>query len=116
MAVQLDVEVEGSATSDGEYKVTWTVTANTDMPAEVFLHTYSTKRFDGVINASHLVYPSSRDPEFGFYRQSTAEKIYPDIETAENAQANIDTALTDLVTQYKNGLATFLSTTTNAYS
>lgn len=116
MAVQLDVDVTGAATVDGEYKVTWEAVSSTDMPTEIFLYEQGTDRFDGVITESDLQYPTSPDPSTGYYRSSIGEDVYPDIETANDAKDNVDTAITDLVTAYKDGLNAFLGTTTNNYS
>lgn len=116
MALSLEVETTGSATTDGKYRVTWTVSTAAEMPAEIFLHTRSTDRFDGVIAASDLVYPTTPEPGSGYYRKSTAQGIYPDIETAERAKINIDTALADLVEAYKSGLVDFLGADTKTYT
>lgn len=116
MAVQIEIEVEGSATSDGKYRVTWEVVDNEEMPSEIFKHTTATDRFDGVISVADLTYPTSRSSEDGYYRKSSATQVYDTIEDAESAKDNVAGAVQDLVDMYKDGLADFLTTENNSYS
>jgi len=115
MAVEIEVDVEGAATMDGKYRVTWTANTSTDMPLEVFKHTAVTERFDGVISVADLNYPTSKSPTDAYYRKDTASQVYATISVAEAAQVNVANALQDLVDAYKNGLADFLVTTTDTY-
>lgn len=115
MAVTLDLEIVGSAELDGTYTVTWTVTAATEMPTEIFVHKYANRKYDHVAVAGDLVYPTTADPTIAFYRADEAVGNYPDITTAELAKTNVQAAITALVSAYITGLGNFLGTDTLSF-
>ncbi len=114
MAVQIQYDVEGSTEVDAEnnvtYVVTWTVTAVTDMPAEIFVHKFSTEVFDHVANAGDLVWPTSKDPQKAWYRLDTAVARYEDLDSAEAGKTQVATDIQALVDLFNAGLTAFLST------
>jgi hypothetical protein len=115
MAVTLTLDTTGTAELDGTYTVTWTVTAATDMPEEIFVHIYSSRKYDHVAVAGDLIYPTAPDSTIAFYRASVAVGNYPDITTADLAKTNVETAVAALVAEYVNGLAGFLGTVVTNY-
>lgn len=112
MAVQLVVDIEGTAELDGTFTVLWTATSATDMPTEVFVHKFSTEKFDHVAVPGDLQFPTAKTPSSAWYRQASGSCNYPTQADADAAKAVVATALQDLVDAYNAGLATFLTNVT----
>lgn len=111
----LDVNTTGSTVGDN-YRVVWTVTSATDMPEEVFLHKFSSRALERVIQIGDLNWPTTPTQGQAYYRASSADETYSTLDDAEDAKTEVDAALTTLVAAYNDGLATFISSTTTTYS
>lgn len=98
------------------YTVTWTVTAATDMPEEVFKVQASDNVFQGVILAADLVYPTVRTAGQPFYRLSTVQRTYDTLAEAQTAITNVAADMQVLVDSYNAGLVAFLTTVTTTVS
>lgn len=116
MASSITVTHTGSILSPVQYQYTWTVTAATDMPQEVFLLSYKTGVFERVCLASDMSYPTTKTPGVAFYRVSVASGIYGSVAVADARAAVISSDLQALVDAYNSGAASFITTKTEVFS
>ena len=116
MPASIDITDVGVPTNAGAYTVEWSATNAVDMPNEVFVHTYATRKYSHVAAPSDLVYPAVPTPNVAFYRAANAEYTYEDITSAQNAKSNVADAVQSLVDAYNAGLTTFIDPTTTTYS
>ena len=104
----LDYTLDGEATGKNSYTLNMQVDDSVDMPTEIFLHEFSTRKFVKVADASELSFPTTPDAEFGFYRQATAEAVYGSLAEGNDAKdTNIPAAIQDLVNEFNADLTSF---------
>lgn len=113
---QVTVTTEGIPENDKTFTVQWTATASLEMPTEIFVFEYSNREFSHVANAADLEYPLEPDNTKAFYRKAQASENFPSLPQANEAIANIDEAIKELVAQFNDGLSAFDSTTTTTYT
>ena len=115
MAASIDITDVGTATVDNKYQVAWTASSEVEMPAEIFVYTYATRKYNRVAGVADLLFPTSPDATKAWYRSATASEIFDDITDAADAKVNVGAAVQSLVDAYNSGLVVFLTPLTSSY-
>jgi len=98
MAVTLTVDETRSAAADGQWQITWEVTAATDIPEEIFAYNSQDETFARVCRIIDLGLPTTRQPiAYPYWRTNTLTLIYSTVIDATSAVTEIQAAIQSLI-------------------
>lgn len=93
------------------YQIENSITAPVDIPAELFVYDELTSEFSHVATLTDFAYPDVNTPGTPYYRQSTATKLYTDVESAlefaNHVKFRVDTLLKSYTTDQDDFPGTF---------
>lgn len=112
----ITVRSVGAQIDADTYQVTWTTQAADDMPEEIFVFKYATRRFDHVANGSDLQFPTSPTAGQAWYRQSSGVATYGSVGEANAAIANVASDIQALVDDFNADLTTFTTPVVTNYT
>jgi hypothetical protein len=104
MAVTISYD-EVRAAPAGQFDLTYTVTATTDIPQEIFLFNATTLEFERVCLPTDFGFPAAADPlNYAFYRQSSAALSFEEYASVTKAQTNLRADIAQLADDYQLGI------------
>jgi hypothetical protein len=104
MAVSITYD-EVRAAPAGQFDLTYTVTATTDIPEEIFLFNATTLEYERVCTPTDFGFPTAPDPlNAAFYRLSTVALSFVEFSAAELGQTHMRADIATLADDYQVGI------------